>query len=330
MVWEFIYGVYFGGTLDNLIFIFFLFTFAANLGSFLNVLVYRIPLKRSVVFGCSACPCCNQIIRFRDNVPVLGWFLLQGRCRDCLVPIPIRYPVVEGFAAIVLGSVASCELLSGGANLPLDNNVATHFLWRGADGLLLQPNARLFLLCAIHVCCLAILITWALIEWDQNRVPIFWWAVPLLGLLCFIVYFPWLQPVGLGPNMKKLIFAEGISWTHWKASGLVSLCGLVFGWGIGFSLKSLSRVGSYGPQGLALVGTLCGWSAVCVVSCLWAIIASMRHALVKISWVGQIETRNDQLPPLLLIDLVIATAIFMVCWQWLDCCIQSMTRFFLR
>ena len=77
MVWEFIYGGYFGGTLDNLIFIFFLFTFAANLGSFLNVLVYRIPLKRSVVFGSSACPRCNQIIRFRDNVPVLDGFFYR-------------------------------------------------------------------------------------------------------------------------------------------------------------------------------------------------------------------------------------------------------------
>ncbi len=330
MVWEFVYGGYFGGTLENLIFIFFLFTFAANLGSFLNVLVYRIPLKKSVVFGSSACPCCNQIIRFRDNVPVLGWFLLQGRCRDCLVPIPIRYPVVEGFAAIVLGSVASCELLSGGANLPLDNNVATHFLWRGADGLLLLPNTRLFLLCAIHVCCLAILITWALIEWDQNRVPICWWAVPLLGLLSFIVYFPWLQPVGLGPNMKKLIFAEGISWTHWKASGLVSLCGLVFGWGIGSSLKSFSRVGAYGPQGLALVGTLCGWSAVCSVVFLWVIIASMRHALARILCIGEMRIRNRTLPFLLLLDLVIATAVLIVCWQWIDRYFESMTRFVLR
>ena len=51
MVWEFFYGGYSGSTLDNLIFTFFIFTFAANLGSFLNVLVYRIPLGKSVVFG---------------------------------------------------------------------------------------------------------------------------------------------------------------------------------------------------------------------------------------------------------------------------------------
>ncbi len=330
MVWEFFYGGYSGSTLDNLIFTFFIFTFAANLGSFLNVLVYRIPLGKSVVFGSSCCPRCKQIIRFHDNVPILGWFFLQGRCRDCFVPIPIRYPGVEGFTAIVLGSVATCELLSGGANFPLGNNIATHFLWRGTDGLMLQPNVRLFLLCGLHVWCLAILITWALIEWDRKQVPICWWAVPLLSLLCLIGCFPWLQPLELGPNLKKMIFAEGISWNYWKTSGLVSLCGLVVGWCVGLTLKSLGKTGTYGPQGLALVGTLCGWSAVGSVSCLWVIIASMRHALARFLSSGEIRIRNNALPFLLLIDLVIATAIFIVCWQWIDRYFESMTRFLLR
>lgn len=64
-------------------------------GSFLNVVVWRVPRGESVVSPPSACPACGSPIRARDNVPVLGWLLLRGRCRDCTVPISRRYPLVE-------------------------------------------------------------------------------------------------------------------------------------------------------------------------------------------------------------------------------------------
>lgn len=83
------------------------------IGSFLNVVVHRVPAGRSVVRPPSACPHCGHAIRRRDNLPVLSWILLVGRCRDCRVPIPIRYPLVEAAtgalfagAAAVLGPVA--------------------------------------------------------------------------------------------------------------------------------------------------------------------------------------------------------------------------------
>lgn len=75
-------------------------------GSFLNVVVYRVPAGLSVVAPASACPRCGHEIRPRDNVPVLSWLLLRGRCRDCATPISSRYPIVElvtaGFFALVV------------------------------------------------------------------------------------------------------------------------------------------------------------------------------------------------------------------------------------
>jgi leader peptidase (prepilin peptidase)/N-methyltransferase len=65
------------------------------LGSFLNVVVHRVPRGESVVRPPSACPGCGKHIRPRDNVPVLGWLLLRGRCRDCGQQISARYPLVE-------------------------------------------------------------------------------------------------------------------------------------------------------------------------------------------------------------------------------------------
>jgi leader peptidase (prepilin peptidase) / N-methyltransferase len=64
-------------------------------GSFLNVVVHRVPAGLSVVHPPSACPGCGHEVRPRDNVPVVSWLLLRGRCRDCAEPISARYPLVE-------------------------------------------------------------------------------------------------------------------------------------------------------------------------------------------------------------------------------------------
>ena len=75
-------------------------------GSFLNVVVWRVPRGGSIVRPPSACPGCGAPIRARDNVPVLSWLLLRGRCRDCGEPISGRYPLVEGGTAVLFAAVA--------------------------------------------------------------------------------------------------------------------------------------------------------------------------------------------------------------------------------
>jgi leader peptidase (prepilin peptidase)/N-methyltransferase len=79
--------------------------FGACVGSFLNVLIYRLPLRQSLVHPPSHCPACGHPIRWYDNVPVFGWIKLRGKCRDCQSPISIRYPCVEGFCGILFGGV---------------------------------------------------------------------------------------------------------------------------------------------------------------------------------------------------------------------------------
>lgn len=73
----------------------FVFVIGCAVGSFLNVVIYRVPLERSVVYPSSACPGCGTPIKPYDNIPVLGWLLLGGRCRSCKTSISIRYPAVE-------------------------------------------------------------------------------------------------------------------------------------------------------------------------------------------------------------------------------------------
>ena len=75
-------------------------------GSFLNVVIHRVPAGASVVSPPSHCPACGEGVRPRDNVPVLSWLLLRGRCRHCGAPISARYPLVEAATGVLFAVVA--------------------------------------------------------------------------------------------------------------------------------------------------------------------------------------------------------------------------------
>ncbi|WP_370514099.1 A24 family peptidase [Cellulomonas sp. JZ18] len=112
-------------------------------GSFLNVVVWRVPRGESVVRPPSACPRCGHLIRHRDNVPVLGWLLLRGRCRDCGEPIAVRYPLVEAGTAVLLVAATAWTLTRD-------------------DGLWLLPAVAYLV---------AIGVALALIDLDTHRLP---------------------------------------------------------------------------------------------------------------------------------------------------------------
>jgi len=73
----------------------FTFIFGLCIGSFLNVCIFRLPASKSIIHPRSSCPSCGKQIRFYDNIPVLSYLLLKGRCRDCQEPLSMRYPIVE-------------------------------------------------------------------------------------------------------------------------------------------------------------------------------------------------------------------------------------------
>jgi leader peptidase (prepilin peptidase) / N-methyltransferase len=75
--------------------------FGAMIGSFLNVVVYRLPRRESLVRPASHCPSCGIAVKPYDNVPVLSWLVLRGRCRSCSASISARYPLVEALTALL-------------------------------------------------------------------------------------------------------------------------------------------------------------------------------------------------------------------------------------
>ncbi len=99
--------------------------FGSLVGSFLNVVVYRVPLGRSIVSPPSACPYCAVPIRAYDNIPVLSWVALRGRCRACRMAIPLRYPLVELGTGVLFGAVSWRLLAAGPPGRPSAAGIAT-------------------------------------------------------------------------------------------------------------------------------------------------------------------------------------------------------------
>src|SRR5215211_6542024 len=91
----------------------------ALIGSFLNVVIHRLPLGESLVTPGSHCPSCGAPVRAVDNIPVLSWLLLRGRCRSCGAPISLRYPTVELLTAACFGAVVAVRGFDQGLWLDL-------------------------------------------------------------------------------------------------------------------------------------------------------------------------------------------------------------------
>ncbi len=79
----------------------FIFALGAIIGSFLNVVIHRLPREESIVFPNSRCPSCGANISFYDNIPILSYLILRGRCRNCRAPISARYPAVEALTGLL-------------------------------------------------------------------------------------------------------------------------------------------------------------------------------------------------------------------------------------
>jgi leader peptidase (prepilin peptidase)/N-methyltransferase len=186
------------------------------IGSFLNVVIYRVPAGESVVSPPSKCPSCGKEIRNRHNVPVVGWLVLRGKCYDCKAPISPRYPVVEALTG-VLFAVVTLRIL----DLDLAPALAA-YLYFVAIGIALTmididhkrlPNA---IVLPSYVVVAALLTIASIASGD-------WWALAraVIGaaiLLAFYVALTLAYPAGMGMGDVKLSGVLGavlgyLSWT---------------------------------------------------------------------------------------------------------------------
>ncbi|MCF8526405.1 MAG: prepilin peptidase [Candidatus Nanopelagicales bacterium] len=236
------------------------------IGSFLNVVIHRVPEGQSLVRPGSACPACGAAVRPRDNIPIVSWLLLRGRCRDCSAPISKRYPIVEAVTGVLWAVLAWWALVTPDA-LPLLPLV----LVLTAAGVALTvidldhhrlPNAIVLTLYPVTVA--GLLLAGAL----GGRWP---WAAAGIGAALWLVVIgiPWLVSGGRGMGFGdvKLAPVLGVTLGWWALSASVVGLFLAFGLGalVGIILMIAGRAGRktalpFGPFLLvgALVGLLVG------------------------------------------------------------------------
>jgi len=209
-------------------------------GSFLNVVIHRVPLGQSVVRPASACPGCGTAIRPRDNVPVLSWLVLRGRCRDCAEPISARYPLVEFLTAALFAVMA--------LRFGLDP-VLPAFLYLAAVGIalaLIDLDVRRLpdvLTLPSYGVALVLLGAAAIAGSDSGSLP----RALLGGLAMFALYFGlcFAYPAGMGFGDVKLSGVLGLylGWLGWGTWAVGLFLGFALGGVFGIALMLGRRGG---------------------------------------------------------------------------------------
>lgn len=202
------------------------FALGANVGSFLNVVVWRMPIGKSIVHGDSCCPGCGTRIRSRDNIPIFGWLNLGGKCRSCSMEISSRYPTVEFIVAVMFLLLYFCELISGGANLP----IRPVNMYRGVLWVIMYAKWDLIGLYFFHCFLFSAMVVWVLMRRDGNVVPWRMRAFTLsVAVTCPLIFpelavvpafFPFESPASVSSGFVAALAYAGF--------GLLtgSLCGL--------------------------------------------------------------------------------------------------------
>jgi leader peptidase (prepilin peptidase)/N-methyltransferase len=271
----------------------------ACIGSFLNVVAYRMPRGMSVVWKPSHCPACGHNIRGRDNVPVLGWLLLRGRCRDCKAPISPRYAIVEAVMGATFILLAYVELFSGGANLPGGPFSEVS----GAANVVLDPNWIVLRIYIYHCLMLSILMAITLIDQDRQRIP---WSI-FIGALAVVacsswswrhLYFERTRTIRV-PEIKAQF--DALSGVLWGASPWIIAMGVLHLRGMHTAIAPLRSL----AMAAAVVGGFLGVRAIVRITAMWLV-----GWLLTRLWRPASGVRLSPLVPLWL-----ATLVHIVFWK---------------
>lgn len=257
------------------------FTLGATIGSFINVVVHRLPRGESLIFKPSSCPACGQRIAGRDNLPIIGWLKLGGRCRACAAPISKRYPIVEAATGGLFLLLYFVELISGGANLP----VRTPNSYAGVVWIIFYTKWDLVRLYLFHCFLLSTLLTWALIRYDGHAVPLRSVLSMLVVSLICVAIWPELQLVPIGP-WQPTPWHPSVS-DALTVSAVGGLAGAVLGSLFQFGWALFRRESNAGPEtggvlpALAVTGTVLGWQAVLSIFALLLPVSLVRKLLSR-------------------------------------------------
>jgi leader peptidase (prepilin peptidase)/N-methyltransferase len=282
---------------------FWFFFFGATMGSFLNVVVYRLPLGRSVVFERSSCPSCGQKILGRDNIPIFGWLLLHGKCRACNVPIPVRYPLIELLTGCVFLALYFIELISGGINLPFRQpNTYAGPVW-----IIFYTKWDLVSIYLYHCTLYCLLMTIALVEFDEKKLSL----RTLLALAAILIIPPCLSP---HLQLVKTPFTGGSGFLVNRGNSIGALAvgafaGYLLSQSIEWARTRRTRASqSMWVAGSTYIGMVLGWQAALT-------IVSVTACLVGLFGIASRYCEKRQIPVTAILSAVCLSYHFG--WKWI-------------
>jgi leader peptidase (prepilin peptidase)/N-methyltransferase len=209
-------------------------------GSFLNVVIWRVPRRESIVKPRSHCPNCDTLIANRDNIPVISWVLLRGKCRYCGEPISIQYPIVELVTGVLFAAVGAryahswalpAFLVLTAGLIAISVIDLEHFI---------IPNRIVYPLGITSVILLAFA---ALLEHDWTAYGRAWLGA--LAAFAFFFVLHLVAPGGMGFGDVRLSFVLGLflGWLGWAEVFGGLFAGFLYGAVIGLVLIAVGRRG---------------------------------------------------------------------------------------
>lgn len=159
----------------GLLFSIWLFFVGGCVASFLNVVAWRLPQKRSILGG-SACPNCGQGLTFRENLPFIGWLNQEGISKCCRQPIPSRYFWVEVFLGSIFVLLGALEIAFLGTNFP-------KWYFR-APSSYFDISALAIAILTSHLVLVSLLFTFSLFRFEGAKIP---WSLLIFGIVCFVI-----------------------------------------------------------------------------------------------------------------------------------------------
>ncbi len=210
------------------------------IGSFLNVVIHRVPAGESVVHPRSRCPGCGSEIAWYDNIPVASWLVLRGRCRSCAEPISVRYPIVELLTGVLFFAVAWWSGLSW--QLPA-------YLYLAAIGIALSAidldTRRLpdVIVLPSYVVALVLLALPALLEdrWDDLLRAVL--AAAALFAFYFLLMFVYPSGMGFGDVKLSGVLGLYLGWVSWGLVAVGTFTGFLLGAVVGVGAMVLGKGG---------------------------------------------------------------------------------------
>ncbi len=231
----------------------FFFIVGSAIGSFMNVVVYRMP-RRMPLFGRqSHCPACEVLLTFRENLPIIGWLRLRGRCGSCSVPISPRYPLVEAGIGTITLVLLFVELLSGGESIPVRYpNVYNGVVW-----ILWYPKWDLIGLFAYHMVLLCSVLCVTLIAGDRFRTP--------ASLICFTTAIGYFAPMVVAELHPVPMLYPRPEWLPRSGLSLAEAGNSLVGHLVGLVIGVMLYIGGKKTRGIiaimSLAGLYLGWQA---------------------------------------------------------------------